>query len=267
VPQKIGKCSGKFFLKKLKVEVQNLMNKILDIRQVEFVLAVDKHNPILLNPEFLKSRDVIPVDWELAQPPTYTNGTALVAFQNGIYLAHQGTIIAFFEDTRAKSLENLKVPEIVCKYIKSFPQEHYRAIGLNLEGHTTFDTQDQARDYLFETLLNSEHLHESDQSLVQAVSNFIYKLDRGVLTLTVRNTGLQISETENIPVILFAANFHRDIAEIPEEERLQALPQIINNWPIDIATYQDIVNNKFLGQNIKQPIWLQTHLRQAKGLS
>jgi hypothetical protein len=242
------------------------MNKAVEIRQFEFVLAVDKHNPILLNPELLRAKDVIPIDWELVQPPTYENGTALVAFQNGVYLAHQGTIIAFFEDTRAKSLENLEVPQIVHKYLERFPQENYRAVGLNLEGHTTFDTQDRARDYLFETLLNPDRSHESDQNLIQTITNFIYKLDRGVLTLTVRNTELQASETERIPVILFAANFHREVSELPEEERRQVSFQIINNWQTDVETYKDIVNSKFLGQNIEQPAWMQTYLNQSINL-
>lgn len=225
------------------------MNKTVDIRQFELVLAVDKHNPILLNPEFLKAKGIIPNHWELSQPPTYTEGVALAVFQNGVYIAHRGNVIAFFEDARTKSLEELEVPEVAQRYVERLPQENYQAVGLNIEGHTTFDNQDSARNYLHETLLNVDRPHPSDQNLVQAIANFIYKLGRGILTLTVRNTELKLSETENIPVLLFAANFHRDLAKVPKEERLQVLFQAIENWRNDIETYQDIVNNKFLSQN------------------
>lgn len=228
------------------------MNKIAEIRRVEFVLAVDKHNPILLNPEFLKAEGIIPSDWQLTESPTYIQGTALVVFQNKICIAHQGNIIAFFEDTRTKHLQNLEVPQIVQNYIEVFPYENYRAAGLNLEGHTTFDIQEEARNYLLETLQNSNYLHEPDEDIVQAIVNFIYKINRGQLTLTVRNTELKRSATESIPVILFAANFNRDIAGVPDKERFDILSQIIKNWQTDIDTYQKIINNRFLSNKVKQ---------------
>jgi hypothetical protein len=225
------------------------MNRTVDMRQFELVLVVEKHNPILLNPEFLKVKGIIPYHWELAQPPTYAEGVALTVFQNGVYIAHRGNAIAFFEDVRAKSLDELEVPEVVYKYVERLPQESYQAVGLNLEGHTLFDEQDTARSYLQEMLFNGDRPHPSDRDLVQAIANFIYKIDRGVMTLTVRNTELQLSETEQTPVLLFAANFHRDVSKIPEAERVQELSETIENWQDDVETYQDIVNNKFLAHN------------------
>lgn len=225
------------------------MNRTVDMRQFELVLVVEKHNPILLNPEFLKVKGIIPYHWELAQSPTYTDGVALTVFQNGVYIAHGGNAIAFFEDTRAKNLDELEVPDIVYKYVERLPQENYQAAGLNLEGHTLLDSQDTARSYLQEMVLGGDRPHPSDQNLVQAISNFIYKLDRGAFTLTIRNTELERSEAESIPVLLFAANFHRDLSEIPEAERVQTLSEIIENWEDDVDIYQDIVNNKFLAQN------------------
>jgi hypothetical protein len=116
------------------------MNRTVDMRQFELVLVVEKHNPLLLNPEFLKVKGIIPYHWELAQPPTYTDGVALTVFQNGVYIAHRGNAIAFFEDVRAKSLDELEVPDVVYKYVERLPQENYQAAGLNLEGHTLLDS-------------------------------------------------------------------------------------------------------------------------------
>lgn len=228
------------------------MNRTLDIRQVEFVLAVKDSNSLILNPEFLKDNSIVPIDWELAQPPTYSENMTLVSFQNGIYILHQAGLIAFLEDTRGKSVETLEVPEIVHKYVDSLPEVNYQAVGINLEGHTTFNSQNRARNYLLETLLNPGHRHKYDQDIVQAALNFSYKLDRGLFTLTVRNTGLKVSEEESIAVILFAANFHRDIVGIPKEGRLHLLSQILDNWQADIEVYQEIANNRFLKQEVEQ---------------
>jgi hypothetical protein len=225
------------------------MSRTVDMRQFELVLVLEKHNPILLNPEFLKIKGIIPYHWELAQPPTYVEGVALCVYQNGVYIAHRGNAIAFFEDIRAKTLDELEVPDIVYKYIEKLPQENYQAVGLNLEGHALFDGQDTARSYLQEILSSGDRPHFSDQNLVQAIANFTYKIDRGVMTLTVQNTELRLAEMERTPVLLFAANFHRDLSKIPEAERVQELSETIENWQDDVETYQDLVNNKFLAHN------------------
>ncbi|NJO50647.1 MAG: hypothetical protein HC840_15730 [Leptolyngbyaceae cyanobacterium RM2_2_4] len=230
------------------------MNRTVDMRRFELVLVVEKHNPILLNPEFLKVKGIIPYHWELAQPPTYTDGVALTVFQNGVYVAHRGNAIAFFEDIRAKSLDELEVPEVVYRYVEKLPQENYQAVGLNLEGHTLLDSQDAAKSYLQEILSSGDRPHPSDANLVQAIANFIYKINRGVMTLTVRNTELQLSETEQAPVLLFAANFHRDVSKVPKAERVQELSEIIENWQDDVETYRNIVNNKFLTQSSRLAI-------------
>jgi hypothetical protein len=228
------------------------MNKTVDIQRLEFVLAVKDQNSAILNPEFLKDSGIVPVDWELAQPPARTEDKVLVAFQNGVYILHQSNLVAFLENTSTKTADELEVPQLVHRYLKRFPQVNYQAVGMNLEGYTTFDTKDRARSYLLETLLMSNHRHESDQDIVQAVTNFTYRLDHGLLTLTIRNTVLELSEAETLPVILFPANFHRDIAEIPQAERLHILSQIIANWETDVERYQDIVNERFLSKPVGQ---------------
>jgi hypothetical protein len=230
------------------------MNRTVDMRQFELVLVVERHNPILLNPEFLKIKEIIPYHWELVQPPTYTDGVALTVFQNGVYIAHRGNTIAFFEDVREKTLNELEVPEVVYRYVERLPQENYQAVGLNLEGHAIFGDQNTAKSYLQEILLVGDRPHPFDQNLVQAIANFVYKLDKGVLTLTVRNAELKRSETEHIAVLLFAANFHRDLSKMPDIERIQALFEILEVWRDDVKTYQDIVSNKFLAQNDRSKV-------------
>lgn len=220
------------------------MNKTIDIRQVEFVLVIENHSPATLNLDFLKDEGVVPADWQLAQPPTHTENMVLVPFQNGIYLLHQGNIVAFMEDARTKPLETLEVPHLMHRYLERFAQANYQAVGLNLEGHATFDTQEQARNHLIKTTLVDSQ-HESDQKMVQGVLNFIYKLNQGTLTLTVKNTALTRSEDDSVPVLLFAANFHRNLSGT-NEERVQAASQVTKHWRNDVETYRKIADKQFL---------------------
>lgn len=83
----------------------------------------------------------------------------------------------------------------------------------------------------------------------RVIVNFIYKSDRGVLSLTVCNTELELSESKHVPALLFAANFHRDLSKIHEAERVQTLSEIIENREDDVDTHQDIVDDKFLAES------------------
>lgn len=249
---KVGKHLEECYLKKLKVKVKSLMNKTVNIQQLEVVLVVKEHNPKSLNLEFLKDTGIIPIDWELAQPPTCTEDIALVSFQNGVYIVHQGDIVTFLEDTRSKGSGEVEVPQIAHKYVERLPQVNYQSVGINPKGYAAFNNNGEARKYLLETLLPPDRWHESERKIVQAVVNFVYNLDRGLFNLTVKNTALELSEEKVIPIVSFSGNFHRDIARIPEEDRFQVLSQIIENWQTDIETYREIVNKRFLEREVEQ---------------
>lgn len=221
------------------------MKERLAINQIEFVLAFEESGKISLDLQTLKSKGVIPHDWKLTESSTHSEEMTLMVFENGIYILNQEDVLAFLETINSENTSNVVVPDVVRRYLEN-SEKSYQAFGINIEGYGVFPNQDIARSRLLKGFSNSDKQHESDQYLIQAVLNCIYKLDRGVLTLTTRNTEIVVSEQESLSVIKFSANFHHDVSRFPEEERVNILRQLVMDWETDVDIYREIVTSKFL---------------------
>lgn len=228
------------------------MNQKLEINQIEFVLAGEERSEIGLNLQTLKSKGIIPYDWRLTESSTHSEETNLMVFQNGIYILDRGDTLAFLETINGDNVSGLVVPDVGSRYLAEVPERSYQALGINIEGYTAFSNQDMARNQFLRTFLNSDMHQESDQYLIQAILNCFYKFERGVLTLTTRNTEIVVSEQESLSVIKFSANFHHDVSRFPKEERLHILRQLIMDWNTDVEIYREIVNSKFLNKQMVQ---------------
>jgi hypothetical protein len=229
------------------------MDRAISIRQVEFVLEADKHNPLLSNSEFLKTEGIVPTEWKVSEIPTYMNIIAMTAplkelsFRNGISIVHQSNRINFFEDTRTKNIEDLELPQIISRYIEKLPQDNYQTVSISISGYASFNTQNEARNCLLEALLNPNNQHETDRCIVQARVNFYYQFNRGRLSLMIQDGMLDLPNRQWVSALIFSACFPpQSISRTPEGGQLHVLSQINENWQIDIRTYKEIVGNKFL---------------------
>ena len=70
------------------------------------------------------------------------------------------------------------------------------------------------------------------------------------MNLTINEGLLQVSEEKSVPAVLFSGNFDYQIAGTEPEVRLQDLQQILQNWKINLETYKELINNKFLSNKI-----------------
>lgn len=232
------------------------MNKTIDVQHVEIVFSVPvgQSRPTVLSSDFLKAEGVVPADWEVAQFPTYTKGTAEdvsrteIPFQNGICITYQSYGIAFLEDLRDKKPENSEISQVADRYIRKFPQEDYGTVSINLEGHAVFDTQDEMQSYLAEHLLNPNNRHETDQNIPYISFHFSYCLGRCLLMLNIRSISKQdVVRLEFSAHFYYHHLFHR-LSGLAKDEELRVLSQTINNWQTDLDTYREIVNKRFLSQ-------------------
>lgn len=223
------------------------MNKTLEIQELAIVIAVKNHNPAILNLDFLKYSGIVPAEWEVARPPISTNQASQVTFQDGVSILVESNKITFLEAIAAKDFKEVKIPAIARKYVETLSHVDYQALGINFRGHVLFDKEGQtARNYIFETLLSPGSWQEVGKAPVQAAMRFVYSLEQAKLTLDINEVGLQLPEKEVLPAVLFSANFTHAIAGDSQSERLHALSQVIGEWQLDLETYREIINTRFL---------------------
>jgi len=221
----------------------------LEIQEISIVVVAQNHNPTILNPDFLKFNEIAPKDWELAAPPICVAPMAQVAFKNGVSIVAQFDKVIFAEAVLDKSAEDLRIAKIARKYIEILPHVNYSSVGINPKGHIVF-AENNVQEYLVETFLTDGPWRDIGNSPIKASIKLAYTLDRCKCALTIDEAILQTPEKPAIPVLLFASNFHHDIAGATKKEKLADLFQTIDNWNDDFKMFKTIVSKIMLERKV-----------------
>ena len=220
-----------------------------DIQELSIILGIRNQNPALLNLDFLKGSGVVPRDWELQRPPVLSAGSSQIMFKNGINIVANPQSVTCSQSLGTNAQEEVEVARVVRNYVSTLPNLDYLAIGINPRSFVTFENQpDGARKFMAETLLAPGSWQEIGSAPIQSRVDVIYTLQGRQLRLTIAEAALQIPDKQPIPAVLFAGNFHYDLAGEMGEQRVRCLHQRLENWQTDLETYQDIVVNKFLAK-------------------
>lgn len=223
------------------------MERKVVTEELVIVIAERTHNPTLLNPDFLRASGIVPIDWELAEPPVVTPRQALVIFQNGIQLAATPERLAFSEIIVGKAVSQVQVPRIAANYVRALPNLEYLAVGIDFRGYVMMEDQpDAAHKYVTETLLTPGDWQNIGKTPVRAAVNFVYTLERGALNLTINEAAQRLPDAPAMTAVLFSGNFEYGLTGNFRTEQLQSLHSYLNSWQADWETYQDIVNKKFI---------------------
>lgn len=223
------------------------INRMLDLQDFSIVLAARDNNPTMINPDFLRGSGVIPGEWELARPPVVSSQAVQIIFKNGINIEAQPGSINFSQGIDTETVNSIELPSLARRYSVTLPNLAYRGVGINPRRFVTFgDRPEQAHQYITETILSRDSWQYFGTALMQAGINLVYTLEHCQLRIGISEARLQIPDREAIPAVLFAGNFHYELTGESAEKRLQQLHQALENWQSDFATYQELIDGKFL---------------------
>ncbi|AFY47230.1 hypothetical protein Nos7524_1350 [Nostoc sp. PCC 7524] len=229
------------------------MNKdILVLHELNIAIATQNHSPSVLTFDFLKYGGIVPLDWQLARQPIVSNQGSQLIFDNGLSIVAQPQVLNFVELISAKQIQEIEVPGIIHKYINALPKVEYQAIGINLKGYVTesqLGVNTTTHNYIH-NLLAPASWQEIGNTPVKASVQLAFTLDRCQFSLGINEGNFYLSEQETVPIVLFSGNFSYGIADNSQEERLQSLNKLLDNWATDIETYQEIINSHFLKSSI-----------------
>lgn len=227
------------------------MSKTIQIQELAIAITAKNLNPNVVNLDFLKYSNIISSDWELARPPVYTKNLTQLVFQNGIAIVAQPNRIVFAEAIDKKDIEQLQISQLAAKYVEKLPNVEYQAIGINPKGFVTFTDSNGTTSYFLNNLLASGEWREFGNSPVKAAIHLSYALDDSQLNLIINEGLLRVSEEKNLAGVLFSGNFNYNVAAIEQEEKLQHLHQIIQDWKSNLKSYKELINNKFLTSRLE----------------
>lgn len=228
------------------METTRRINKQMRIRELAISLMAENINFSTLNLEVLKDSDIVPESWELTHKPVYTDSMIQLVFQVGVAIVAQTNQILFAQVLNSTEPKNVTVPQIALKYIEKFPRKEFQTVGINPSSYIDFDSDEEAHQYITRNLLRSGSWHKFGTARMKAALQLAYKLERGVLNLGINQGRLNSAENQLLPIVFFSGNFRYQIAGEKQQERLQDITKVIQNWQTSLEVFEQLINQKFL---------------------
>lgn len=100
----------------------------LELHSVSVVVTAEFHNPSILNPDFLRSCEIVPSDWVAAETLT-TPPLSVVKYDNGLHLTVDQTRLTVTKERDVAGLNT--VHQVARAYLAKLPHVPYRDLGLN----------------------------------------------------------------------------------------------------------------------------------------
>ncbi len=100
------------------------------LHSVSVVVTAEFHNPSILNPDFLTSREIAPSDWVVTEAVT-TPPVSMVRYDNGIQWTVDQSNLTVTEICESLFRDDYRVHGLVTAYLSILPHVPYRSLGLN----------------------------------------------------------------------------------------------------------------------------------------
>lgn len=214
-------------------------------QELVIVVAAQNQSPAVFNLEFLKYSGIIPGEWELARQPIYTPQVVQLTFQNSVTLTAQAGRILLSQTLGNQDFGTPEIVQVARRCIQSLPNMEYEGVGINPVGHVEFEQPEGANTYLSTTLLAPGPWQTLGQAPPHTRLSFTYTLERGPFNLTISTARMRQADETLTPVVVFNGSFDY-VLEGNQAEKLQRLYQILDHTPVDLKTYQDLINQNFL---------------------
>lgn len=219
----------------------------VEVREISVVVAAHRHNPSILNPDFLIRKKIVPSTWQLERPPICVEAFSQVVYKSKISITVDFDKLVLSELLAGRNPMKARVAGIAGKYVKALPEVEYLGVGINPKGIVTFEEQgDTAREYLVEKLLSNGPWRDYGNAPVRAALRFIYSLEDCQVVLSLEEAQRTGRQESSVTGLQFSANFHHDLAAIPRDMRLESLGDILGNWQDDIRAYIELVDKVFI---------------------
>ena len=107
-------------------------NPRFDLRSVSVVVTAEFHNPSILNPDFLRIHEIVPVNWAVAETLT-TPPVSIVRYKNGVEWTLDQSRLTVAEKSGPAFEDTYHVHRLVATYLQRLPHVPYRSLGLNCQ--------------------------------------------------------------------------------------------------------------------------------------
>ena len=205
------------------------------------VVTGESHNPTILNPDFLRIREIVPQEWQgsvdVAQAIT-TPPFALVAYSNGISVVVENEKLQVVDASSPADPSESVAVQIASKYVVILPHVRYKAVGVNFHSVIRMDS---AREFLKKRFIKTGPWDSESDPLAAAGVRLLYSIPDGGRVVFHLDAGEQKTTDKEVTVksvAIVKANFQRECKGYPaEKEVVGHLGHVKEDW----SRYQQVL--------------------------
>lgn len=194
----------------------------MNIIPLEFSIVVvgQDCNPTILNPDFLKHREIVQEEWgwKVAGPAITTPPFATVSYDSGVTIKVDPTRFQVSDNENAGDIGQSKAIEVAKRYIAVLPHVRYTGVGINFRILAELNDPEA---FLKERFLKSGPWSQESNPLLGINLTFVYPYEDGRLNISLQGSALVRPEgekAEKIQGVLAHANYHRDCQGYPTDK-------------------------------------------------
>ena len=174
------------------------------LHSVSVVVTAEFHNPSILNPDFLVSREIVPENWEVVEAIT-TPPVSIVKYGNGIIWTVEPSNLTVVQDCESAFKDDYVVYPLVAAYLEKLPHVPYRNLGLNCVVSTKRNDPEQ---WLTQRFLNPGPWLTGTPKILRMTPNFTVDAGGAACNLSL-NAGQATSQHgEPEPAVIVTSNVH-----------------------------------------------------------
>jgi len=217
------------------------------LRQIVVTIGAKRHNPSILNPDFLKINQIVPSEWELAESPICVEPHSEVSFTNGIKIVAEFEAISFSEAVNPDNELDLCVPSMAKSYIELLPHVDYTGAGIEIRGDISM-SESEVDDFFFRKLVRRGTWNQIDGRSARVGLRVYYPIENGHLILTIAPAAREAEEGRLLTVLFFGGILRRQANAEDQPRRFGQVLDFISHWSGDIDLYLKVVNERFLAE-------------------
>ena len=174
------------------------------LHSVSVVVTAEFHNPSILNPEFLVSRQIVPSAWSVTEAIT-TPPVSMLRYDNGIQWMVDQSNLTVTESCESFFRDDYQVYGLVNSYLAELPHVPYRSLGLNCVASMR---QDNPERWLTQRFLKPGAWLEGKPEVVGLKPNFAIDAGDTTCNLMFNEGRIQNPEGDQEEAVIVNANVH-----------------------------------------------------------
>lgn len=213
----------------------------IDIVEISVVLVATSNNPSILNPDFLRYNNIVDESWKVQEPHFSSPAYSQVTFGSGLTVKADPERVIFEQRADKLATEDIVSPKIAFRYVKNVPHVPYRAIGINPKAFVL--SKGNSAHKVEDALMDKGAWMSFKDLTPQVQLKFLYRYSERTITFDVAEASKEGTIGGNSHGFVYLGNFHRDIRDTKQKERLRKLSQIIESWKEDLSDFRLLVGN------------------------